>query len=378
MRVGHPTSPQTLRTTTTTTIPPSSGSAPVGSTVALKNLESLSFSSPVVGHAVFFSGQLFANVAGIASTSDGGASWRLQTALDTFAPYNGIPSLRFVTDRDGWALASTSTGHATGHNLFRTTDGGSTWTRVVTLSDVTEVMPLATSIWAVTGGELNSLKGSGAVLWTSPDNGNSWHQVTTPLPSSAYGPTGAGSLWRTGPTTAYTTDNGRLVRTRDSGASWTTLTAPGTPDCPGEPDADEHFAAGSATALWVICGGQPAVGNEAKTVYRSSDGGVHWRVTASASFLPGTTSIGQISAGGYMFDGNFTAVSDTTAYLALGRLGLLQTTDGGKVWSKAIPLYADSTLLSTINATTSYAVLAPAADATLWRTIDGTHWAQLQ
>ena len=123
-----------------------------GTAAALKKIQ---FVDSANGWTVGEKGTLLA-------TSDGGAHWRRQTALDSTI---GLTSLSFIDQHRGWVIG--------GYDAIATTsDGGSTWTR--------QTSPLRMSMSDVrfTSRDTGWIVGSSRVLRTF-DGGTSWQALDT-------------------------------------------------------------------------------------------------------------------------------------------------------------------------------------------------------
>jgi photosystem II stability/assembly factor-like uncharacterized protein len=110
-------------------------------------------------------------------TSDGGASWTLlsQTTLGNpplepgigeLPNGNAAEALFFVDEQHGWLGLSSP-----GQNLFRTDDGGVTWSEVPVLPPGLPVLDVSFS--DARHGELTTPEGS----WTTSDGGETWTQT---------------------------------------------------------------------------------------------------------------------------------------------------------------------------------------------------------
>ena len=110
---------------------------------------------------------------------------------------------------------------------------------------------------------------------------------------------------------------------------------------------------------------------QGKEVFRSSDGGTHWK-RRSATILD-DHEVGRIPASGHV-DG-LVAVSSTRAYLGLDRATQLQTTDGGRTWTESFTSGDDAGggPVNFVDSTHGWG----RADLHLYRTVDGIHWADL-
>ena len=115
-----------------------------------------------------------------------------------------------------------------------------------------------------------------------------------------------------------------LLATSDGGRSWRAGASP----C---------RAAVADTALvdlvtprlgWLVCLGEPGVGNQQKAVYRTTDGGRTWQVGAETIFYPRRRLHGGISSYGYPYGIAF--APDGFGILWEGRGTLYVTHDGGR------------------------------------------------
>ena len=84
-------------------------------------------------------------------------------------------------------------------------------------------------------------------------------------------------------TSSLPTEGGslQLLFTGDAGRTWQQRPVP----CAGAFDLGAEVAASSTDDLWLLCGSQGSGGSQSKELYRSSDGGLTWVLTASATGL---------------------------------------------------------------------------------------------
>ena len=123
--------------------------------------------------------------------------------------------------------------------VYKTTDGGLTWTRALTTDDHTGVTELlidpsnnktlyaATyqrrrATWGMNGG------GVGSAIWKSTDAGRNWTKVTKGIPEGALGRIGM-DIYRKNPNILYARiehpKESGTYRSEDAGASWTKMSA---------------------------------------------------------------------------------------------------------------------------------------------------------
>lgn len=153
-------------------------------------------------------------------TTDGGASWSKATvdANASLADGHGPSWITFANQMDGWLEVQTvSSSNFSNANLYRTTDGGESWTPLRIPIAGAIAFPTPTNGF-VSGGA------GGMELYTTHDGGTSWALVSLPGPSGqVYGPVfsspsdGLVSVTRaTGSGTAVA-----VYQTNDGGTTWT-------------------------------------------------------------------------------------------------------------------------------------------------------------
>ncbi|MDQ2727594.1 MAG: glycoside hydrolase [Actinomycetota bacterium] len=341
---------------------------------------SSAFSFPTLerGYAVISEPSATSTSTGIASTTDGGGHWTVTVTESAFAPFAGIAAVAFTTPDQGWAWAAEPTGTSSTPNLFSTSDAGRTWSAVPGISDVTDVLPLGESVWVLTDGTAGTRSVAGTPTAThlvvSNDGGATWRKAESVVPA------GAGMLSRVDTTTAYALVGATLEETTDRGDQWSRAAGSRVPICPdagnlNAPAQGDHFAATSLDSMWLICAGSASAGSEEKTVYRSSNGGRTWTEVASVLDQP-NPDVGNIPSFGYAFDGSLVAVSATNAYFCLGRLGLIETSDGGRTWTVPINKYTDQCTIDMSSPKTGVVMLSH-TNPTFWHTTNGVEWTPL-
>ncbi|HWE64746.1 MAG TPA: YCF48-related protein [Chloroflexota bacterium] len=227
--------------------------------------------------------------------------------------------LRFATTRIGWLY---------GPGLFVTDDGGSSWTRQRSPWATVALAPVGASVWALQEQCASPPSQHCSFrLIVSTDTGHTWH-IPAVQPRLS-GPqqmqlvrTDAGHAW----ILTFGGSHATLLATVDGGKHWQ---ARGYP-CGPVGSFIDRLAAHDDTHLWLLCGGQPAAGTEFKYLYRSNDGGAHWRRVAKAR-VPSTATL---PLGGYLADLAVTGAA--RGWLALVRGTLYTTGNGGSTWQPAI------------------------------------------
>jgi photosystem II stability/assembly factor-like uncharacterized protein len=263
--------------------------------------------------------QLFSEVS-----DDGGVTWSARTPiLSTHWTSPGDPPFPFGSE--GLSFANASLGYAyAGARLYKTTDGGRTWTQTATVDgQVSDVVTAGSSTWVVvlhgcgdggcTGWGLDSITPAGhlAVLPTQPS--------LPPLPDGSVGVATPVDLLRPDANTAYLTGFDSVQVTHDGGTTWSHGSAP----CPSSHSELTSVSAGSTTMLWVVCSDGMGAGAENKQLWRSADSGSTW------------TGPSPLEVDGYSHE--ITAVDSTAAWRYGGRGNLFHTGDGGRTWQVFLP-----------------------------------------
>lgn len=258
------------------------------------------------GLTVFAAGADYAASQGALFKSvDGGETWDAVAEAARNEYYSDI----LVDSRNPQRVYAGALGNAGTMNIYRSADGGATWSPSNTVS--TYCVP---SFAPGTAADTVVLS-CGTRFLRSDDAGLTWHDLPTPFTEPVRLTRGPdGSLLAYGPT--------RIFKSTSDGSSWTAAgTAP--PDCPGvnalrvNPRDASVFVAGVGLtgAGGFRCGG----------VFRSADAGSTW----TASTLSGVYVTGvAIDAG------DPALVYASASYLAgiLPRGGVYFSRDGGATW----------------------------------------------
>lgn len=274
-------------------------------------------------------------------TTDGGQTWqrggtttRIQTIEQT--------QMNFINAQDGWFLTDAGAGGASplseAVDVFRTTDGGVTWTRTSS-AEPTQAAPHplpndgvktglsflnASTGWA-TGGSVNNT----SMIWfyVTHDGGYTWQAQTLALPP---GVTSAQFFWSEPPTFVSAQDGilpvvfdtGKAIDlavyvTHDGGASWQSA-PPVTVGNTVWQDVRTCFT--SVTQGWAA---------DDAALFATNDGGQHW------TQLPSNPYFGTIESLNFVSNTTGWLLSQTTS----GALVLLKTGDGGQTWKVMDPTH---------------------------------------
>jgi photosystem II stability/assembly factor-like uncharacterized protein len=222
----------------------------------------------------------------IFTTADGGQTWQRVTDPEANPEIQGCQKsgLVFTSAADGW-LAGNCPGLMPALFLYRTADGGATWTQTT--------LPAAEGMAAEGAGSLGDRCGveqmsvvapatvmlslhcfdftrdtSQGWLYSSADGGQSWQSYPLPAPAASFAFVDLQEGWLLGSDATQTPAVQEVWHTADGGQTWSNLA-----QVPGERAIDLDFADGLNG--WILSGQ-----GEERTLWRSGDGGGTWEELA--------------------------------------------------------------------------------------------------
>ena len=303
----------------------------------------------------------------IRKTTDGGASWNLQTTGASV-----IRDIRFQSATFG--LAAGYIGNAA--YMFRTTDGGTTWTstwlnsgwgygvHIVNENIAWGVGETAriTTVSDPFGGGGTTITDRKSVRWKTTNGGQSWAEVasTTSRFYSKIFFLDQNNGWAAG-------TNGAVVRTTDAGATWYQYSVGSTSSLSGVffTNNQAGYAVGAngliskttdAGGTWARVSGKPTnsdlsaacflnvttgwIGGSSYEVLKTTDGGASWQMLPTAF----TSKVNALS------------FSDASTGCAAVSSTIYRTTDGGQTWPKSTYIYSEIKSLWFIDPSIGYAV----------------------
>jgi photosystem II stability/assembly factor-like uncharacterized protein len=221
---------------------------------------------------------------GIYKSTDAGKTW---THLPGLRDGQQIPAIA-IDPRDPNKVFAAVLGHPYGpsaeRGIYRSTDGGQSWQRVIAKDENTggsdvEIDPsnpdvVYASMWEVREGpweDNNEFNGSGGGLFKSTDAGSTWHQLTNGLPKDlsqiyvAIAPSDPRRLYAT-----LSTASGKLnvYRSDDRGDNWTQAT--------NDPRPSGRIGGGDLPIPKVDPKNPDLLYVASTVTMRSSDGGKTW------------------------------------------------------------------------------------------------------
>ena len=271
---------------------------------------------------------------GIYRSEDSGLHWT-HLALDDAQQ---IPDLA-VDPKDPNRLYAAVLGHPFGpssqRGIFRSTDGGKNWTRVLYINDDTggscvKIDPadrniLYAGLWNVRAGpweDNNIYNGTAGGLFKSSDGGEHWRKLSRGLPENlsqievAVAPSKPGRLYATVATTSegdYGSAAGLgIYRSDDGGESWTRATT--------DPRPALRIGGGDLAVIKVDPSNADVLYSASIVTMKSADGGVHW------------TSL-RGSPGGDDYQNLWISPDDPRRIALVADQGGVITVNGGATWS---------------------------------------------
>ncbi len=273
---------------------------------------------------------------GIYRSNDGGQSW-IHLSLDDSQQ---IPSIA-VDPHDANRVYAAVLGHPYGasaqRGLYRSSDGGTTWSKVLDQGENTgasfiridpfDAHTLYAGFWNARSGpweDKNMFNGPHGGLFKSTDGGDHWRPLTDGLPQGlsqidvAVAPSARGRLYATVATSSVPAAQGGaapstgVYRSDDGGEHWHVATS--------DPRPGLRIGGGDLSILAVDPKNADVVYSASIVTMKSTDGGSHW-----VSFKG--------APGGDDYQAIWISPDDPQRIALVGDQGSLITVNGGRTWS---------------------------------------------
>jgi photosystem II stability/assembly factor-like uncharacterized protein len=212
-------------------------------------------------------------------TIDGGNSWKLDSVKTSISlpPDQGLTNISAINPDTAW-VATYSPANTTISGVFRTNDGGVSWTKQNSAAFNVNSFPDFIHFWDKNNGIVFADPNPSAFeIYTTTDGGATWVSVPSaniaaPL-SNEYGVTGCYAV--IGNTVWEATSSGRVLKSADMGLHWTVSTILANKQLNTLTFKDQNTG---------LC----QVGAKNDTLMRTTDGGATWTiVNLTGAYLKG-------------------------------------------------------------------------------------------
>jgi photosystem II stability/assembly factor-like uncharacterized protein len=251
-------------------------------------------------------------------TTNAGTIWNIVTPTDDIIGGMDAPGSRisFVNVSTGWVMKSYADGNGnfSGTNLYKTTNGGTSWTKTVLSANIGDAGVQVQFVDVNNGWVLiynmNTLT---PTFLKTTDGGNTWSTTN-----------GVGIFYYVNATTGYAFSAGpsmlppyTISKTTDGGASWT------------QQYTDSNI--GSLNAIQFTDVNHGWVIGENGKIFKTTDGGASWTSITNAG---NTTNYKNETVN--FIDNNIGWIATQDNTLSQNQHFMLHTTDGGNSWSQQV------------------------------------------
>ncbi len=312
-----------------------------GFTTANRGIESIEVVNANVAWAVAYDGSGGgATIRDYTKTIDGGTTWTPSSINVGSASY-GLANITSIHADTAWASIYPTTATVTAQGIYKTVNGGTTWTKQTTASynTASSFINFVHFFNSNDGVAQGDPAGGYLEIYTTNNGGTTWTRVNSAnipaiLAADEYGTVGyfttnGNNIW-------FTTTKGRIFRSTNKGATWTAASTPlglnVTLTNLAFRDANNGYVTGLNPST------QADVG-----LYKTTDGGVTWTLSTATTagitaksaieYVPGTTSTYYISGATTGGSGTAYSTDDGATWTAIDNiqhtaLGFLNETTG--------------------------------------------------
>ena len=240
-------------------------------------------------------------------TKDGGATWSNATAFASAVPN----TVFFVDTLTGFVTNN----NALGGNVFKTTDGGVTYTGTVLPPGIDFTYDVSGSAAAV------YLVGRYGLIYKSTDLGATWTPLYTQVTTRSFREVKFVTEdigYAVGGSTTTADSLGTIYKTTDAGNTWSLFY--------GDLRSMVYSLAMPSSTTWYAA-------NYRNRVYKTTDGGATWTWLSTTSAISGTTTLNKI------------AFADSLIGFAVNNAGkIMKTINGGTSWDTVASPFGSSAI----------------------------------
>lgn len=300
---------------------------------------------------------------GVFKSTDGGATWTASSQGLGEAPVLKL-AIDPTTSTTLYAVAGSS-------GLFKSTDGGAHWAIVLPGSSDVPLLSLAIDPQTTTTLYVGT-NGNGVLK--STDGGMTWTALSSSFPTNDSRVVHVIRLDPLTPTTLYVGTNDGLLKSVDSGWTWEAMNS-------GLPETIDHQGGqlrqiGPQIRALVIDPLTPTTLNaSSRDIFKRTDGAASWAVLKRGEWIENAAVAALV----------IDPQTPTTLYVALDMSGIFKSTDGGESWTavnsglplyfearvEATSLYVTDVVIDPTTPTTLYAQASSNSGQGIFKSIDG-------
>ena len=274
-----------------------------------------------------------ANYQTFTKTSTSGATWSSGTINlgDTSLLISDISAVSATT---AWTIATPTNG-GSGGGVWKTTDGGSTWTKQTTATfNLAASFPNVVHFFDANNGFCQGdPTGTLFEIYTTANGGTTWTKLTAASVPAVQNGNEYGyvhSRATAGDNAWFGTSTGRLYKTANKGATWTVVSTPISDF--GGASSSGSFTIKDANNGWILA--------STGVVYKTIDGGTTWTTgstltqTNSITYVPGTTgtliAVGNGTGSSISYNGGttWTTIESANSFVSVSALNMVTVWGG--------------------------------------------------
>lgn len=249
-------------------------------------------------------------------TTNGGTNWKAN--LVSNLPSNALISdVGAIDGTTAFIVTAPASGSGAANGLWKTTNGGTSWAKITGVFGTSSFGNIIHFFDANNGLVIGDPVNGKYEMYKTTDGGNTWSTLATapsPLSGEEYGYV-AGRVFL-GEDLWLTSNTGRILHTKDRGATWDSYFSP-VDDFAGEISSANMSFSSSKYGLLV---------DNTSALWVTEDGGANWDILSSNEYFDGDIS--------YVPGSNGIFVSTGFDPDSGAGVGSAYTNDNGKTWKK--------------------------------------------